>query len=134
MWRQIRLDLEFERQKQETKSSKIIKISSVYNESVRGEKKTLSVAVLSVVRTEVNFICSASGSQRYFRNVPYLSFSLCLSRQFCHRKLEGKCWKKYTDAFFSKTDKKQQFVLKRRHKAKCSGTASKEYKVQQNPS
>lgn len=98
MWRQTRLDLEFEREKRETKSSKIIKISSILNESV-GEK-TLSVAALSVVRTKVNFLCGASGSQCYLKNVPYLSFSLCLSRQFCHRKRGGKVLEKVHRCFF----------------------------------
>lgn len=94
-----------------------------------------SVAVLSVARPKVNFMCAASGSRCYFRNVPYLSFSLCLSRQFCHRKTGKKrCWKKYTHAFFLQLIRSNRFFfLKRRHKAKCSGAASKEYKVQQNP-
>lgn len=47
---------------------------------------------------------------------------------------EKRCWKKYTHAYFLQLIRSNRvFFLKRRHKAKCSGAASKEYKVQQNP-
>lgn len=72
----------------------------------------MSVAVLSVARPKVNFICDASGSRRYFRNVPYLSYSLCLLRQFCHGKTGGKrCWKKCTHAFFLQLIRSNRFFF-----------------------
>lgn len=101
--------------------------------------ETLSVAVLSVLRTKVNFICGLVKANVILEM--YLIFpSPCVFQgsfvtQNREREREGWSVGKSTQMlFFSTTDKKQQFLLKRRHKAKCSGAASKEYKVQQNPS
>lgn len=79
---------------------------------MKGGRGGGSVAVLSVARPKVNFMCGASGSRCYFINVPYLSFSLCLSRQFCHRETGKKrCWKKYTRAFFLQLIRSNRFFF-----------------------